>query len=92
MQAAQQSSDKLTLQQQLTTAQTDLAAAEQALQELSQKAALASTESQTVEDSKGNISHFTCNCLDCMSKNHVLGCHIMYSMRKHVGFIWRTVL
>lgn len=54
MQAAQQPSDKAAaLQQQLTAAQTDLAAAKQAQQQLSQKAALASTASQTVEDCWG---------------------------------------
>lgn len=74
MQAAQQSSDKPTaLQQQLTAAQTDLAAAEQALQQLSQNAALASTGSQTVEDSRGDISHLTCNCPGCMSKKTCCG-------------------
>ena len=55
LQDAQVSSDQLTaLQQQLTASQTDLAAAQQTHQQLSQKSALASTESQTMEDSCGD--------------------------------------
>ena len=79
LQDAQLSSEQLTaLHQQLAAAQTEVSAAEQVRQQLSQKAALASTGSQTTEDSCGDsleIGVCKCTQFGCISRKHVGGYH-----------------